>query len=746
MSWLKEMLSGRVAAAVLMALVVAGWGTAANAGKGDDIVVAESFDFGDAPEGVIAYPDEGVVGMFPTFVTVGSSSWIQHSSQGRMYFGAKVDVENDGNGGNPASQYNGDETVNDGDAGLTKPRAYTIKNGSVSALTFSGLESLGNACLTATWGTSIDMQVTNMSGKTAYVNVLFDWNHDGIWEGSSLCGSTEVREHVVVNLPVPNGYQGLLSNLGPSSFNLGPLAGYVWVRFSITEQQLDKNWNGDGVFLDGETEDYLLHVQEALEFCTWETDDPHAMHWAQTPDMQSTGIDVDLAGSSLAEDFVAAQNGPLMEVHFWGSFLEDVRPALGVDSLEFEINVYANDAATTTRPWNQPGKLLWTAAVEPYRYDVSEVSNNIKESWYEPSTRLFDADNHKRVFQYNVCFDEDEIELFSMDLGTTYWVEIASIPSTDTKYQFGWKTAKRELQHGAKAVWYDAPFGWRAMTYPDGHASAGKAMDLSLVVVGVAQKDMDFGDAPSPTYPTKLNSDGARHTIVSTVYLGRTVDGEDDGQPNATATGDDLADTDDEDGVVFLTDLVPGEPATIQVTASCKGALNAWIDWNADGDWDDSGEQIAMDASMTGGVNLLTVQVPERATAGKTFARFRFSTLRGLRYNGLASDGEVEDYQVEVQESFTAPKPLENVKWSQPPVETDPTLQTPVFCGWGEPAYVSRASQYSLGTWYLPADNFQCIGDMPVTFVSWWGSYAGWTDDAAPSAKPASWRIGFWSN
>ena len=85
-----------------------------------------------------------------------------------------------------------------------------------------------------------------------------------------------------------------------------------------------------------------------------------------------------------------------------------------------------------------------------------------------------------------------------------------------------------------------------------------------------------------------LISDGAQHTIVPNVYLGRGVDGEADGQPNSTATGDDAAGTDDEDGVVFATDLIPGEPATLQVTASTQGALNAWIDWNADGDWDDA--------------------------------------------------------------------------------------------------------------------------------------------------------------
>ena len=42
----------------------------------------EDREFGDAPEGVIAYPVEGVVGMFPTCVGVGPASWIEHNSKG----------------------------------------------------------------------------------------------------------------------------------------------------------------------------------------------------------------------------------------------------------------------------------------------------------------------------------------------------------------------------------------------------------------------------------------------------------------------------------------------------------------------------------------------------------------------------------------------------------------------------------------------------------------------------------------
>ena len=157
--------------------------------------------------------------------------------------------------------------------------------------------------------------------------------------------------------------------------------------------------------------------------------------------------------------------------------------------------------------------------------------------------------------------------------------------------------------------------------------------------------------------------------------------------------------------------LVVGETADIQVTASVQGSLNAWFDWNADGDWDDAGEHVFVDNPLTAGVNRLTLAVPAKAVAGETFARFRFSTVRGLGYKGPAADGEVEDYMVRIEDGLVPVKPpLEHLKWSQPPIEYDPDSQMPVYCGWDQPAYVSKPLGLGTATWRLVADDFRCIG------------------------------------
>lgn len=160
----------------------------------------------------------------------------------------------------------------------------------------------------------------------------------------------------------------------------------------------------------------------------------------------------------------------------------------------------------------------------------------------------------------------------------------------------------------------------------------------------------DFGDAPDPTYPTELGSNGARHGIVPGFLLGTLLDWEDDGQPNASATGDDNAGADDEDGVSFTSRITPERTATVDVTASSVGLLDAWVDFNDDGDWSDTGEQVFSSEALVAGLNSLSFAVPENAVyTASTFARFRFSSAGGLPHDGLADDGEVEDYEAVIE-------------------------------------------------------------------------------------------------
>jgi 6-phosphogluconolactonase (cycloisomerase 2 family) len=180
----------------------------------------------------------------------------------------------------------------------------------------------------------------------------------------------------------------------------------------------------------------------------------------------------------------------------------------------------------------------------------------------------------------------------------------------------------------------------------DGYVYVGGPGDSAIAVFGRGEA-LDFGDAPDPTFQTLLASNGARHLVVPGLYLGSGIDAEADGAPAAAADGDDLAGTDDEDAVVFTGAIVPGQPASVDVSASAAGLLDAWIDFTGDGDWDDAGERIASGTALAAGVNGLAFAVPVTTVPFSTVAtRFRLSSAGVAGPGGPAPDGEVEDYVV----------------------------------------------------------------------------------------------------
>jgi len=169
-----------------------------------------------------------------------------------------------------------------------------------------------------------------------------------------------------------------------------------------------------------------------------------------------------------------------------------------------------------------------------------------------------------------------------------------------------------------------------------GFTSATKV--LTIVDAGVTTPTLDYGNARSP-YPVTLAQDGARHTVGS-LFLGGSVDAELDGVANSTTEAGG-------DGIKLMSSLIASTVVTtssVQVQSSAAGKLDAWIDFNRDGDWLDADEQVFASASVVAGSNLLSFIVPANAANGSTAARFRLSTSGRLAPTGAAIDGEVEDY------------------------------------------------------------------------------------------------------
>ncbi|MEM8548728.1 MAG: GEVED domain-containing protein, partial [Pseudomonadota bacterium] len=163
---------------------------------------------------------------------------------------------------------------------------------------------------------------------------------------------------------------------------------------------------------------------------------------------------------------------------------------------------------------------------------------------------------------------------------------------------------------------------------------------------------VDLSDAP--TVGTSYGE--ASHGFDFNFRLGSSIDADPASIANADASGDGAED----DGIVLPT-FVAGQSATITASVTGNGALNAWIDWNANGSFNDAGEQIATGVRLTGGATSGTLSIPvtvpaSAATATPTFARFRWADNDTLDATSLAAQGEVEDYQVVVQ-PVTTPAP-----------------------------------------------------------------------------------------
>jgi uncharacterized repeat protein (TIGR01451 family) len=191
---------------------------------------------------------------------------------------------------------------------------------------------------------------------------------------------------------------------------------------------------------------------------------------------------------------------------------------------------------------------------------------------------------------------------------------------------------------------------------PPPYTNASNTTDDDKVSSYTYVINQDFGDAP-------LSYGSASHVITwgtasTYIYMGSTVDPEISQQYSGNAAGDDNGLTDDEDGVTLPTFLRGAQnvtiPVVINVPAGSFGFLYAWIDWMGTGNFTDPSVGSYFLFTFTSGIQTLnfTVNVPANAiTSAPTFARFRVSTSSISGPSTDVSNGEVEDYQIQIQNS-----------------------------------------------------------------------------------------------
>lgn len=234
----------------------------------------------------------------------------------------------------------------------------------------------------------------------------------------------------------------------------------------------------------------------------------------------------------------------------------------------------------------------------------------------------------------------------------------ASGPSTPTRTRFESRTnfTAPGIDETATAnivsILYTATssFQYRIGTLGTGNSVRLTSLDFGCPALVIPSQStivpQDFGDAPA-AYGNPI------HDIVAGVRLGATNTSEPARYNSPTASGD----TGD-DGVTFPALLRRSVASTTSVTTvGASGRLQAWFDWNGDGDFADAGEQVATnigdnlagDTNPAAGIIGISITPPAAAVLTQTFARFRWSTTNGLPpATTTASNGEVEDYAVTI--------------------------------------------------------------------------------------------------
>ncbi len=167
----------------------------------------------------------------------------------------------------------------------------------------------------------------------------------------------------------------------------------------------------------------------------------------------------------------------------------------------------------------------------------------------------------------------------------------------------------------------------------------------------------DYSDAPA-SYGTAVHhintfKDRRTKQYENYLYLGSLVDPESMELTSLDAHGDDNDLLDDEDGIVFP-ELVRGDsvilPVAVTVHDFGTGMLNAWFDWNGDGDFDDNNERLTSPKNIYKTDTIeLDLLIPANAVVDRpTFCRFRLGDRRVMHPNILSLYGEVEDYKIQI--------------------------------------------------------------------------------------------------
>jgi len=216
---------------------------------------------------------------------------------------------------------------------------------------------------------------------------------------------------------------------------------------------------------------------------------PDGLKWRQMPDLLPTGMDVDATTEVMADDFLCTQEGPITEIHIWGSWIAGMPPGGDPGNVAFFLSIHSDlPAGAGVNPWSSPNELLWTTMFEPGTFEYRQYGSDVIGGWYNPSDGLFSPEYDFTCWEYIFRFDESNwFEQYGTpEEPVVYWLDVHAVPSGQGL--FGWKTSIIEARWNDDAAWAPSelvpPEMWTEVIYPDIHPHYPASVNLAFTIIG----------------------------------------------------------------------------------------------------------------------------------------------------------------------------------------------------------------------------------------------------------------------
>ncbi len=208
----------------------------------------------------------------------------------------------------------------------------------------------------------------------------------------------------------------------------------------------------------------------------WVPSDGHKMHFPQLPD--PNGWDVDVTTDTVYDDFLCSETGPIEDIHFWASWMQDLVGQISWIDVSLHGDVPAGADPDPLITYSHPDSVmysdpntLWSQRFLPGQFILAPGGIG-DQGWLAPSFNppQWNRPDHQEFFQINIPQIDNP---FIQQKDTVYWLGI-HIGVENASTMIGWKTTLDHWNDDATYVYS----GWQELIDP----LSGESLDMAFVI------------------------------------------------------------------------------------------------------------------------------------------------------------------------------------------------------------------------------------------------------------------------